>query len=157
MSGGANHILGVSPLQDDSSAALLRDGVVVAAIENDKLTRMRTPGMPDEAIAFCLREGRVSSAELDCLAIASRPTRAWLRRALNRVGMAKELSGPQIGVNGGDGNGFRELSPVHGGDRAERSRWIIICAMPPALFFNLLSIAPWWSSWMRVEMAAPDF
>ena len=115
MSGGANHILGVSPLQDDSSAALLRDGVVVAAIENDKLTRMRTPGMPDEAIAFCLREGRVSSAELDCLAIASRPTRAWLRRALNRVGMAKELSGPQIGVNGGDGNGFRELSPVHGG------------------------------------------
>lgn len=115
MSGGANHILGVSPLQDDSSAALLRDGVVVAAIENDKLTRMRTPGMPDAAIAFCLREGGVSSAELDCLAIASRPTRAWLRRTLNRVGMAKELSGPQIGVNGGDGNGFRELSPVHGG------------------------------------------
>jgi carbamoyltransferase len=115
VSAHASNILGVSPLQDDSSAALLRDGVVVAAIENDKLARMRTHGMPDAAIAFCLQEGGIRAAELDCLAIANRPATGWLSRAINRVGIAKQLSNPRAGLNGSTGNTFQEISPVHGG------------------------------------------
>lgn len=115
MSAGASNILGVSPLPYDSSAALLRDGVVIAAIENDKLARMRSSGMPDAAIAFCLQEGRISSAEVDCLAIANRPGTSWLRRVVNRIGVARELSNSSGGLRGAAGDSFSELSPVHGG------------------------------------------
>ena len=37
-------ILGLSPFEHDTAAAMLRDGVVVAAIENDKLARSHTRG-----------------------------------------------------------------------------------------------------------------
>ncbi len=115
MNPGASNILGVSPLPHDSSAALLRDGVVVAAIENDKLVRMRTQGMPDAAIEFCLRQGHISSTDLDCVAIANRPALNWVQRALERVGIAKQLSPTRAGLNGTNRNCFPELSPSHGG------------------------------------------
>jgi carbamoyltransferase len=115
----ASNILGVSPLPHDSSAALVRDGVVVAAIENDKLVRMRSQGMPDAAIAFCLRQGHISSTDLDCVAIANRPALNWVQRALGRVGIAKQLS-PSRGLNGTKRNSSLELSPAHGG-KAKRT------------------------------------
>lgn len=157
MSAGASNILGVSPLPYDSSAALLRDGVVIAAIENDKLARMRSSGMPDAAIAFCLQEGRISSAEVDCLAIANRPGTSWLRRVVNRIGVARELSNSSGGLRGAAGDSFSELSPVHGG-RPRRTLQVDhhLCHAASA-FFNLLTIARWLSSWMRVETAAPAF
>ncbi len=114
MSARVSNILGVSPLQYDPSSALLRDGVVVAAIENDKLARMRTHGMPDAAIAYCLQEGGIRAAELDCLAIANRSAISWFRRAIHRVGIANGLSS-RTGFNGTKGNSVHELSPVHGG------------------------------------------
>ena len=47
-------ILGLSPFQHDPAAALLESGTVKAAIENDKLVRSHSPGLPEAAIEFCL-------------------------------------------------------------------------------------------------------
>jgi carbamoyltransferase len=117
---GASNIVGVSPLPHDSSAALVRDGVVVAAIENDKLVRMRTQGMPDAAIELCLRQGQISSSDLDCVAIANRPALTWVQRVLDRVGIAKQSSPSHAGLNGTSRNSSLELSPAHGG-KAKRT------------------------------------
>ena len=113
MNARASYILGVSPSPHDSSGALLRDGAVVAAIENDKLARMRTSGIPDEAIAFCLREVGLRSAELDCLAMAVRRTTA--RPRTTRSGMPIELSRRRAGLSGIAGDGVPGLFQVHGG------------------------------------------
>jgi carbamoyltransferase len=68
-------ILGLSSFTHDTSAALLEDGVVRAAVEESKLLRTKsTSGLPDAAIEFCLRSGGVSWGDLDYLAVSSRPS-----------------------------------------------------------------------------------
>ncbi len=76
-------ILGLSSFTHDTSAALLEDGVVRAAVEESKLLRSKgTSGLPDAAIQFCLRSGDVSWRDLDYVAVSSRPLQGWLRRSL---------------------------------------------------------------------------
>lgn len=74
-------ILGLSPFRHHQSAALLQDGVIRAAIENEKLSRANSPGLPNEAIGFCLQNAGASWKELDEVAIATRPLHGWLRRS----------------------------------------------------------------------------
>lgn len=77
--------LGLSPFRHHSSAALLQDGALLAAIENDKLSRSESPGLPSEAMRFCLESVGANWNDLDAIAIATRPLRAWLRRSRLRA------------------------------------------------------------------------
>ena len=53
----------------DSAAVLIEDGKLVAAIENERLSRIKhTNKFPLEAIAFCLRERGISLADVDRIA-----------------------------------------------------------------------------------------
>jgi carbamoyltransferase len=75
-------ILGLSSFAHDTSAALLEDGVVRTAIEESKLTRAKsTSGVPEAAIQFCLRSAGIKFADLDYVAVSSRPMQGWLRRS----------------------------------------------------------------------------
>jgi len=79
-------ILGLSGLAHDSAAALLSDQGIVAAIEESKLVRMRaTTGIPREAIRYCLARGGTGWSGVECVAVASRPLRAWVRQAWLRT------------------------------------------------------------------------
>jgi carbamoyltransferase len=80
-------ILGLSSLDHDMGAALLRDGDVVTAIENEKLTRSRTRGLPEDAIQFCLNKAGVDWKDLDAIAVASQPVQGWMRRSWLRARM----------------------------------------------------------------------
>jgi len=79
-------ILGLSGLAHDSAAALLSDDGIVAAIEESKLVRTRaTSGIPREAIRYCLERGGTGWSGVECVAVASRPLRAWVRQAWLRT------------------------------------------------------------------------
>ena len=79
-------ILGISGLGHDPAATLLADGSVSAAIEEAKLQRLRTlDGIPRKAIAFCQEQTRTSWRDIECIAVASRPLRSWLRQAWLRT------------------------------------------------------------------------
>ena len=80
------NILGLSGLAHHSAAALLSETGILAAMEESKLVRSRaTVGIPREAIRFCL--GRVGNgwSGVECVAVASRPVRAWVRHAWMRA------------------------------------------------------------------------
>jgi carbamoyltransferase len=77
-------ILGLSSFKNDTAAALLRDGVIEAAIENAKLRPAATRGVPEAAIEFCLKQGNASWNDLDLVAVASDPTPGWRRRSFSR-------------------------------------------------------------------------
>ena len=50
-------ILGLNAFHGDSSAALVRDGVLLAAAEEERFRRVKHwAGFPTQAIAYCLRE-----------------------------------------------------------------------------------------------------
>jgi carbamoyltransferase len=78
-------ILGLSPFQHDPAAALLDGGVVKAAIENDKLVRSESRGLPEAAAEFCLGAANAGWQNLDAIAVAKRPFQAWLRKFLLRA------------------------------------------------------------------------
>ncbi len=80
------HILGLSGLAHDPAAALVDERGVVAAMEETKLERSRSAtGIPRAAIRYCLERAGVPWSEIDCVAVASRPVRAWMRRAWLRA------------------------------------------------------------------------
>ena len=80
------NILGLSGLAHDSAAALLSDDGILAAMEESKLVRRRTAaGIPREAIRFCLEHAGTVWSGVECVAVASRPVRTWVRHAWMRA------------------------------------------------------------------------
>jgi carbamoyltransferase len=63
-------ILGISGILDEAACAVLKDGELVAAVEQRKLARRHQPGqLPAEAIAACLKMARASEKEVDAVAV----------------------------------------------------------------------------------------
>src|SRR3990172_3389947 len=68
------NILGISCFYHDAAAALLRDGDIVAAAQEERFTRKRHDAeFPARAIAYCLREGGISPKDLDAVAFYDKP------------------------------------------------------------------------------------
>ena len=67
-------ILGVSAFYHDSAAALLIDGTIVAAAQEERFTRKKHDyNFPSQAIAYCLREAGVSPEQLDYVGFYDKP------------------------------------------------------------------------------------
>ena len=68
------YILGINAYHADSSAAIFKDGVMIAATEEERFRRLKHwAGFPSMAIEFCLREAGITLAELDHIAIGRDP------------------------------------------------------------------------------------
>jgi carbamoyltransferase len=67
-------ILGISALYHDSAAALVRDGEIVAAAQEERFTRKKhDPGFPVNAIAYCLAEEGVTLHDVDSVVFYDKP------------------------------------------------------------------------------------
>jgi carbamoyltransferase len=76
------NILGVNAYHGDASAALVVDGQLVAAVEEERFNRVKHwAGFPAAAIRWCLEAGGVAPHEVDHVAISFDP-RANLRQRL---------------------------------------------------------------------------
>src|SRR5215813_1000452 len=63
-------ILGLNCFHGDSSAALIRDGQLVAAAEEERFRRIKHwAGFPSQAITFCLAKGGITLSDVDHVAI----------------------------------------------------------------------------------------
>ena len=68
------YILGINAYHGDASAAILCDGRLVAAAEEERFNRVKhCAGFPTEAVRYCLREAGITAAELTHIAIARDP------------------------------------------------------------------------------------
>src|SRR6202521_3955929 len=67
-------ILGISAFYHDSAAALVRDGEIVAAAQEERFTRKKhDPGFPANAIAYCLAEAKIRDGEVDRVVFYEKP------------------------------------------------------------------------------------
>jgi len=67
-------ILGISAFYHDSAAALVVDGDIVAAAQEERFTRRKhDPGFPANAIAYCLGESGIGAQDLACIAFYDKP------------------------------------------------------------------------------------
>ena len=67
-------ILGISAFYHDSAAALLADGRIVAAAQEERFTRKKQDArFPAHAIAYCLKEGRCTISDVDYVVFYEKP------------------------------------------------------------------------------------
>ncbi len=68
------NILGISAYYHDSAAALVRDGVIVAAAQEERFTRKKHDyRFPAQAIDYCLREAGMGRSEIDLVVFYDKP------------------------------------------------------------------------------------
>jgi carbamoyltransferase len=68
------NILGLSAFYHDSAACLVRDGVIVAAAQEERFTRKKhDAAFPTQAVKYCLREAGLNVDELDYVAFYEKP------------------------------------------------------------------------------------
>jgi carbamoyltransferase len=91
-------VLGISPDVWISSAALIVDGKLVAAVPEERLTRQKmTAAFPSKAIDFCLSRAGLKMKDIDEVAIAWNPG-AHLRSASGRHLAAPKWRGEYLGT-----------------------------------------------------------
>jgi carbamoyltransferase len=67
-------VLGISAFYHDSAAALLVDGRIVAAAQEERFSRTKhDAGFPSQAIAYCLGEAGVDASDLDYVGFYDKP------------------------------------------------------------------------------------
>lgn len=70
----AMNILGISAYYHDSAAALIRDGEIIAAAQEERFSRKKHDArFPKNAIAYCLKEAKIDLRELDRIVFYDKP------------------------------------------------------------------------------------
>src|ERR1041384_5347686 len=69
-----NAILGISAFYHDSAAAIVVDGEIIAAAQEERFTRKKhDPGFPKNAVECCLKEAGISPNQLNFVAFYDKP------------------------------------------------------------------------------------
>lgn len=117
-------ILGINAYHGDSSACIVVDGRLVAAIEEERIRRLKHwAGFPSEAIRFCLEQAGARPQDLDHVAIGRdpsahlqdkvlfalrrRPSFAAIRDRLANMGKVRDLQATLAGALDVDPRGLR--------------------------------------------------
>jgi carbamoyltransferase len=73
-------ILGISAFYHDSAAALIEDGRIVAAVQEERFTRKKyDSSFPAQAIAYCLSEPSIRLADVDYVVFYDKPVLKFAR------------------------------------------------------------------------------
>jgi carbamoyltransferase len=74
------HVLGISAFYHDSAAALLHEGKVVAAAQEERFTRQKNDSdFPVQAVAYCLRQTAIVESQVDAVVFYDKPLLKFTR------------------------------------------------------------------------------
>ncbi len=83
------YILGLSAYYHDSAACLLRDGVIVAAAQEERFTRIKADSaFPARAVEYCLREAGIGATALNAVGFYDKPLLKFERILETYLGVA---------------------------------------------------------------------
>ena len=86
------YTLGLSAYYHDSAAAIVRDGIVIAAAQEERFTRRKHERrFPANSVNYCLEEAFIESSELDAVVFYEDPA-TKLHRVLDSA-----VAGPNLG------------------------------------------------------------
>lgn len=70
----ATHILGISAYYHDSAAALITDGKIIAAAQEERFTRIKhDPNFPKNAVGYCLNQAAIELKDVDFITFYDKP------------------------------------------------------------------------------------
>src|SRR6476620_66978 len=83
------NILGISAYYHDSAAALIRDGELVAAAQEERFSRKKHDArFPKNAVAYCLKEAGIQMKNVDYVAFYDKPVLKFGRILETYLGVA---------------------------------------------------------------------
>jgi len=86
------NILGLNYYFHDSTACIVRDGQLVAAVEDERLSRDKhSRAFPALSAAKCLDLAGLETADVDHIAVSIKPTHNWFRRLVYAVGRPRHF------------------------------------------------------------------
>jgi carbamoyltransferase len=76
-------ILALNAYHGDASAAIFKNGEIIAATEEERIRRVKHwAGLPTEAVRFCLQEAGISLAEVDFITVSRDPKAKFLEKII---------------------------------------------------------------------------
>jgi len=88
------YILGVNAYHGDASAAIIKDGQLIAAVEEERFNRKKhCAGFPAAAVRYCLEAANISVGELDHVGISRDPSAHLHKKILFSITRLPNLSG----------------------------------------------------------------
>lgn len=77
------YILGINAYHGDSSACLVKDGELVAAVEEERFRRIKHwAGFPGKSVRYCLEQAGININDIDHVALNRNPKANLMRKAL---------------------------------------------------------------------------
>src|ERR1700716_1257590 len=115
------YILGLNAYHGDAAAALIKDGQLVAAAEEERFRRIKhCAGFPIESIEYCLRAAGIDIEQVEHVGIARDPSahlhKKVLAAARQAVGGGQWAVGRKKAISSKQKAGGSELSSVGGVD-----------------------------------------
>ena len=113
-------VLGISAFYHDAAAALVVDGRIVAAAQEERFSRKKhDPRFPRRAIHYCLEEGFVEADELDAVVFYDHPVLSLDRVVQSLLAVAEKGEGEPRGLEP-----WLQAAPSVLGVKAFATRWI---------------------------------
>lgn len=108
-------VLGISAFYHDSAAALISDGEIIAAVQEERFTRIKhDASFPVNAIEFCLNESRFALSDIDLIVFYEKPLLKFKRLLSTYVRYAPKGFGS-----------FRKALPIWLGTKLFQKRHIL--------------------------------
>src|SRR5712671_5717006 len=88
-------ILGINAYHGDAAAAIIRDGLLVAAVEEERFNRIKhCAGFPAESVRYCLAAAGISIEAVEHIGISRDPSAHLHKKILFAAGRAaKQMAG----------------------------------------------------------------
>ncbi|MDN5217513.1 carbamoyltransferase [Fulvivirgaceae bacterium BMA12] len=75
------NIIGISAFYHDSACCILKDGILEAAVQEERFTRRKNESaLPKQAFLYCLEEAKISINHIDCIAYYEDPVKKFARQ-----------------------------------------------------------------------------
>ncbi len=104
------YVLGINAYHGDAAAALIKDGRLIAAVEEERFNRCKhSAGFPAQAIRYCLKEAGIGIEDLDHVGISRDPSAHLHKKILFAATRIKSLARSQIKDRLGNAARVRDL------------------------------------------------
>ena len=121
------YILGINAYHGDAAAALIKDGQIVAAVEEERFNRVKhCAGFPAEAVRYCLKTAGIAIEDVAHIGVSRDPSAHLHKKILFAAGRAAKQGGqwavgPGLGKAGKREPGKAEVLALDDDDRVEGS------------------------------------
>jgi len=100
------YVLGINAYHGDASAAIIKDGKLLAAVEEERFNRCKhCAGFPAEAIKYCLEVAGISIEEVEHVGISRDPSAHLHKKILYAATRAAKSLGASAGAGGSEKGG----------------------------------------------------